>query len=191
MIPAIVGLASGTVLLLSRGEDSVAPSPTIARDLEVPLSGVNRQEWVNFLRAATCGNPRTVSPAFRLGTFGLTVRRLCDLGVMKHPRVIRFKGRQVWDADWKDPESLHAFQADPMGQYDLFVRSLDGYAKTPEVRATVGHEVDGARLTLSGALMLAHRAGVPGLKSWLGSARIRRRFHDNTTAFVQRANGIF
>lgn len=197
MIPAVIGLASGMTLLLSRGEETPPPLhsaldslPHQVEDIEPPL-GLTRKHWLAFLRAATCGNPRSITPSFRLGVFGLTVRRLCDLGAMENPKVIHFEGRQVWDARWLDPSSLKTFQAAPMAQYRLFVESIKGYSESPEVAEAIGRTVEGQKITLSGALMVAHRAGLPGMASWLADPEIRQRFSDNTTAFFQRANGIF
>ena len=197
MIPAIVGLASGTILLLSREEearplamDALHASLPRQEEIEIPLS-LTREQWLAFLRAATCGNPRTVTPSFRFGTFGLSVRRLCDLGAMTNPRVIQFKERQVWDALWINPSSLRNFQTAPMLQYQLFTDSVRGYSERPEVIQAVGQTIEGQKVTQSGALMLAHRAGLTGMASWLQDPSIRQRFSENTTAFFQRANGIF
>ena len=201
MIPAVIGLAaSGTILLLSRGEETplTATPATLTPDsfshleegIEVPLA-LTRKQWLAFLRVAACGNPRTVTPSFRLGTFGLTVRRLCDVGAMAHPRVIRFKGRQVWDADWRNPSNLPAFQAAPMLQYKLFTDSIKGFFVAPQVANAVGQVIDGIPVSQSGALMLAHRAGLPGMSSWLQDPTIRERFSKNTTAFFHQANGTF
>lgn len=196
MIPAIVGLASGTILLLSREEEGkplamdLQASLSRQEETEVPLS-LTREQWLAFLRAASCGNPRTVTPSFRLGVFGFSVRRLCDLGAMANPRVIHFEGRQVWDALWLNPASLKSFQAAPMLQYRLFLDSIKGFSASPEVIQAVGQAIDGQKVTQSGALMLAHRAGLSGMDSWLQDPSIRQRFSDNTTAFFKRANGIF
>jgi hypothetical protein len=110
---------------------------------------------------------------------------------MVNPRVIRYHKRQVWDADWADPKNLQAFQASPMLQYSLFVNSLCDYAKAPEVVNAIGQEVEGVTVTQSGALMIAHRAGLPGMVSWLADPNVRGKFTDNTTAFFKKANGIF
>lgn len=189
MLPAVIGLASGTVLLLQRDDDAAAPIPE--RDLDLPFLGLTRKQWLSFLKVAICGKPFTVSPSFRLGTFGFSVRRLCDLGAMQNPRVIFFGDRQVFDAEWRDPKNLRDFQRRPMVQYELFVRSMKDYADSPQVRDNINRTIDGEQLTQSGLLMLAHRAGLSGLTSWLESSRDRERFADNTTAFVKRANRIF
>ena len=191
MIPAVVGLASGTILLLSREEEAAPPlHAALEESLEVPL-GLSRKQWLAFLRAATCGNPRTITPSFRLGVFGMTVRRLVDLGAMANPKVIHYHGRQVWDAHWLNPASLKTFQAAPMTQYRLFVDSIKGYSEAPEVVQAIGRTVEGEKITRSGALMVAHRAGLPGMATWLADPDIRQRFSDNTTAFFKKANGIF
>ncbi|MDD5551331.1 MAG: hypothetical protein PHS34_08730 [Candidatus Omnitrophica bacterium] len=197
MIPAVVGLASGTILLLSRGEDDPAPLHVSIDGfshredgIEVPLA-LTRKQWLSFLKAATCGNPRTITPSFRLGVFGLTVRRLCDLGAMANPKVIHYQGRQVWDAHWLNPSSLATFQAAPMLQYTLFTDSIKRYFAAPDIAQAVGQVIEGQKVTQSGALMLAHRAGLSGMTSWLQDPSIRERFSNNTTAFFHKANGIF
>lgn len=194
MIPAILGFASGSILLLSRGEEESVPIATgldHSQDgIEVPL-GLTRNQWIAFLKVATCGNPRTVSPSFRLGVFGFHVRRLCDLGAMTDPKVIQYNGRQVWDGHWLDPGSLAAFQSAPMVQYRLFAESMKRYHTRPEVIRAIGQFIDGSKVSQSGALMLAHRAGLSGMQSWLADPGIRLKFRDNTTAFFEKANGIF
>jgi hypothetical protein len=110
---------------------------------------------------------------------------------MANPKVIHFDGRQVWDALWLNPSSLATFQAAPMLQYSLFTDSVKRYFASPEISQAVGQIVDGQKVTQSGALMLAHRAGLPGMASWLQDPTIRQRFSNNTTAFFERANGIF
>ncbi len=197
MFPAVVGIASGTILLLSRGEDE--PPPLIVTSdsfshhedgIEVPLA-LTRKQWLAFLRVAACAKPRTVTPSFRLGVFEMSVRRLCDLGAMAEPKVIHYEGRQVWDAHWTNPASLEAFQAAPMLQYKLFTDSIKQFFVCPEVAEAVGQVVDGHKVTQSGALMVAHRAGLPGMVSWMADPFVRARFSENTTAFFERANGIF
>ena len=195
MIPAVLALASGTLLFSREGAD--APPfhadfswPQSEDTLETPL-GLTRKQWIAFLKVAQSGKPCTVTPAFRLGAFGMTVRRLCDLGAMEDPQVIRYKGRQVWDARWANPSDLKAFQGAPLTQYALFCESMTDYNDREELARTVGQIVDGQTVTRSGALMLAHRAGLAGMASWVQDPKIRHRFRDNTTAFFGRANGIF
>jgi hypothetical protein len=158
--------------------------------IEIPLA-LARKQWLQFLRVAACGTPQTVTPIFRLGTFEMTVRRLCDLGVMKNPRKKQYKGHPCWDADWKAPKTLAEFQASPMVQYQLFVKSIKGFFGSPEVAKAIGQIIDGKPITQSGALMLAHRAGLNGMKSWIAESSVREQFSNNTTSFFLKANGIF
>lgn len=190
MFPAVLGLASGTILLLSREEDKAPPLPGAMEAIKAPL-GLSQGSWMAFLKAAACGSPKTISPSFRLGVFGMSVRRLCDLGAMGDPRVTQYHGRQVWDAEWVDPVSLRAFQGSPMTQYKLFAESISRYAAAEEVILSAGKLVDGQAVTRSGALMVAHRAGLAGMCSWMMNADERKKFSDNTTAFFHKANGIF
>jgi hypothetical protein len=110
---------------------------------------------------------------------------------MANPKVIHWQGRQVWDAHWLNPSSLATFQAAPMLQYNLFTDSIKRYFACPEIPQAVGQVIDGQKVTQSGALMLAHRAGLSGMASWLQDPSIRERFSNNTTAFFHKANGIF
>lgn len=194
MLTAAMGIGAGAILLFGRDEED-APSPSIAHndptDFDIPVPTLTRKQWLDFVKLHANGNPKTVTPSFRLGVFEMTVRRLCDLGAMKNPRVVRFRDRQVWDAEWCNPATLSAFQRDPLGQYALFAESIRRYAEEDAIKAAVGAEVDGVKLTLSGALAVAHRAGLPGLASWIAKPRDRSRFTNNTTSYFQRGNGLF
>lgn len=162
-----------------------APTDTI------PLNSLTRKQWHDFARLVYNGKPDTVTTTFRLGAFEMTVRRLCDLGVMSNPRVTRFRNRQVWDADWMPPHNLKGFQDNPTLQYELFTESIRQYGEHADLLARVGTRVDNCEITLSGALMVAHRAGLPGLLSWSSKPDDRKKFLDNTTQHFQRANGLF
>lgn len=195
MLPAVIGLASSGLLLLSREENLTTSAPGVdlgqeTEELEVPLS-LTRKEWMAFLAVAKCGNPTTVSESNRIGSFGFTIRRLCDLGLMANPQSVRRGKDHVWIADWVTPSSLEAFQADPMLQYDVFVSSTKRYARTDLVKEAIGSNVDGAIVSLSGAVMLAHRAGLAGMNAWLSSAKDRQKYAANTTSFFTKANGLF
>jgi hypothetical protein len=188
MIPALIGLAASGILTFSATHPE---APIVLEPEMVPPLGLTREKWLAFLRASVCGNPRTVNRSFRLGTFGLTIRRLCDLGIMTSPRRIRYNGNPVFDADWILPWSLDSFQRQPMQQYELFTRSIVLYSKAPTVIASLGEAVDGNTITMSGALMLANRAGASGMRSWIADKNDRRRYSRNTTAYFAKANGIF
>jgi hypothetical protein len=188
MISAFVGLAATGILTLASKHPEV---PIVLEDELIPPLGLSKEQWMAFLRAAICGNPRTINRSFRLGTFGLTIRRLCDLGVMSNPRRMRFNGNPVFDADWRLPWTLDVFQRQPMQQYGLFEQSIVQYSKAPTVVESLGETVDGKAVTMSGALMLANRAGLSGMRSWIRSSNDRERYSHNTTAFFQKANAIF
>lgn len=185
MIPlAAMGLTAGA-LLLSR----VDTAAEIA-EVEIPIKALTRKQWIDFVRFCSNGNPRTVTPSFRLGVFELSVRRLCDLDAMKNPRISKYHGNQVWDADWSNPRNLRAFHDDPMMQYKLFAESIRRYGDDSMVRDQVGQQIDGASMTLSGALIVAHRGGLPGLLAWTVDPSKREK-HRITAEHYQKGNGLF
>lgn len=192
MIPAAaISLGAGALLAFGSAEASVTrPRPSV-RDYHVPIDRLTRKDWVEFVKVFVNGNPHTITRSFRLGVFEMTVRRLCDLGAMANPRPTKHSGWQVWDADWQQPTSLVDFLNDPLGQYELFAESIRRYSVDEGVKALVGTLVDGVPLTLSGVLSVAHRAGLPGLSSWVVNPRDRQRFSRNTTAYFTRGNGLF
>src|SRR5512137_1515203 len=105
MFPAILGIASGA--FIGMPPDGCVTQPE--SDLVVPLPQLTRKQWLEFVRAAVQGKPDMVSPTFRLGTFGFSVRRLCDLGAMSEPKRIYYCDQPVWDGRWKEPRSLREF----------------------------------------------------------------------------------
>lgn len=191
MLPVVLALTSGTLLIAGRGDEATAPVLVPSVDLEVPLKGLTRKQWLAFVEAAICGKANTIGPNYRLGAFGLSIPRLCDLGVLEEPHVIGFGKTRAWDAKWVAPHTLHDFQHRPMLQYELFARSVKDYTESEPLRANVNRNIDGEKITLSGLLMLAQRAGLAGLERWIETPQVRERYKDNTTAFVKRANGIF
>jgi hypothetical protein len=60
----------------------------------------------------------------------------------------------------------------------------------PSVGAFVGADIDGVKATLSGLLGVGHLAGEAGVKSWVSSPEIRKKFK-NTTANFHRTNNVF
>jgi hypothetical protein len=188
MLPVVAAFSAGAGLLLAPEADTL---PDRQRDLEVPLAGITRESWVKFVGAMVNGKADHVTPTYRLGAFELSVRRLCDLGVMTNLRGTGLESGKVWDADWIPPGNLKTFLADPFHQYDLFSESMRRYSADPAVTAFVGALVDDTTTTLSGVLAVAHRAGLPGLSSWVVTPKERTRFSNNTTAFYSKANGLF
>jgi hypothetical protein len=191
-----MSLGAGALLFFAREEDADhghrrRVADQIAADYKVPIVGLTRKDWVAFVKCFVNGNPHTITQSFRLGVFEMTVRRLCDLGAMANPRPTRHAGWQVWDADWQKPGSLVDFLNDPLGQYELFAESVRQYSNDETVKGMVGTLVDGEPITLSGLLSVSHRAGLPGLSSWIVNPKDRVRFSRNTTAFFKRGNGLF
>jgi hypothetical protein len=186
MIPvAALGVTAGLTLLL-------APDPAKVRedDFPIPLP-IARNQWLAFVKLLASGKRDEVTPNFRLGVFQMTVRRLCDIGAMANPRMVEHEGRNVWDADWVNPVSLRAFLDNGMTQYTLFSQSIQGYANDEKLRSMVGATIDNSKATLSGLLTVAHRAGLPGLSTWVTDPKNRAKFSENTTAHYARANGLF
>lgn len=160
-------------------------------DYTVPIDCLTRKAWLAFVRVFVNRDSHAITPNFRLGAFEMTVPRLCDLGAMENLRLTHHNGWQVWDADWKKPASLVEFLDDALGQYELFAESIRRYSLDELVRGFVGTKIDEHTATLSGILAVAHRAGLPGLSSWIVNPKDRRRFSRNTTTYFERANGLF
>lgn len=156
--------------------------------LSHPINGVVHTDWLRFVKVFLNIDNR-VSENFRYGCFEMTVRRLCDLRLMNDPTTVQKNGRLVWVATWVDPWNLKRFLDDPDKQYEIFSRSMSEYAAL-DLDTQLGVKVEGTEATLSGLLAVAHRAGLPGLASWLSNAAERREF-SNTTDYFTRANGIF
>lgn len=185
MLPAVAAFGAGASLLLA------SEAQETKSDLVVPVPGITRESWVKFVGAMVNGKAHHVTDSFRLGAFELTVRRLCDLGVMTNLRGTGLERGKVWDADWIAPGGLKAFLDSPLQQYDLFAESTRRYAEDSKVKTLVGATVDDTVTTLSGVLAVAHRAGLPGLSSWVVNPKDRQRFSKTTTAFYSKANGLF
>jgi hypothetical protein len=199
MIPLLIPAlgSAGVVLAANLAPDELTPTPERSK-VNVPIATVTPEQWVSFVRLFV--GPNTVTKQYRYGVFGMTVRRLVDLGVMRNLRAIHQKGGPqrgepsiVWSAEWAPqdpPVSLKAFIGQPMWQYSLFAESMSRYATTPAVRDCVGVTVDDTTATLSGVLAVSHRAGAKGLKSWLKKEKERADFA-HTSDCYRRANGLF
>lgn len=159
---------------------------------KAPLPSIKPEKWTTF---ANCmKGPNVITPAFAMGLFGFSARRLVDLKVMKNPRQGDYKGRKVWTGDWVPPMTINKFMADQAFQYKVFLASMKNYivriGADPKVKATIGTVIDGKRVTLSGLLAVAHKAGFAGLKSWLANPKDRKKFVATTAAF-NKCNGLF
>jgi hypothetical protein len=148
------------------------------------------EEWLRFLEVMTNGNSRNITDDLHLGQFSISVRRLCDLGLMENPKRFEREKSYAWSAIWKNPHSLRSFLSDPHLQYATFARSMTEYSKDESLVRHVGLPLDSDTVSLSGCLAVAHRAGIAGALSWFAEPRDREKFVWTTEAY-HRANGIF
>lgn len=178
--------------LRSRIGESQSPDNTLIKS---PWKDTTDAAWTRFCRVMAEGNsPSKVSPKGFFGLFQLSVKRLCDLGVMRNPRShnIRLSSgaiARVWEGTWNIPQE--SFLSDPALQYKIFARSMELHRSiiAEKYKQVVGLPIEGVPATLSGLLALAHTAGA-GMYKWLTEKDIRRKFTWVTDAYL-RANGIF
>jgi len=155
------------------------------RFLASEISGVPDEAWTGFTLAMKIQAPGAVSASNELGMFGIRLRRLADLGLVKNLRKTRSPtGHMVWLGDWVPPLTQKLFLDTPRYQYKAFAGSMRRYDRALR-DGLMAHRPEG--LTLSGMLAVLHRCGPSGLESW---ARRDRRF-PATVEVVERANGIF
>jgi len=98
-----------------------------------------------------------------------------------------------WTASLVEPPTLEEFLASSKLQYDAFVKSVLDYLPTlmsPSIQAYMGKVVAGKRVTLSGLIAVAHRAGIDGLRSWLATPADQTKY-PNTTATFAKSTEIF
>lgn len=154
-----------------------------------PLPGVLLVRWVRFTTSMARHPGDYSSPRGQLGTFGMDMRRLADVGFAERPRKIVVGGETgVWDADFKTPITKKNFLGSPAAQYLAFRRSMTSMA--PVVQEHVGAVVDGTPCTLSGLLGVGHQAGAAGVASWVRDPAVRAKFKKTTDTF-NLVNGVF
>lgn len=159
----------------------------------VPIEDISVDQWLCFVRAHLRQDHRIPesSDTNRLGIFDLSIRRLCDLGVMRNPRFARLHLKSVWFADWIPPETLQGFLGNTRKQYDLFSESMRLYSEISDLLNMIGIDAGYGRLSLSGILSLAHiRGSIGAIKYVVGKDRKSNRYSISRNAFVK-ANGIF
>lgn len=181
---SVFAFLGGAVLGRSRRGLSMTPRTT------GPLPGVPLQSWERFVLVSATAPRRRVTPRYRLGTFGMDARRLCDVGFMSTPRKVAVGGAPggAWVGEWRAPLTTEKFLQSTPAQYEAFRRSVARMA--PRVGELVGTEVDGVKCTLSGLLGVGHLAGEEGVRGWVRDPAVRRRFRATTENF-SRTNGIF
>ena len=154
-----------------------------------PIDGVPLARWERFVTVMAVAPRQRMTPRCRLGTFGMDSRRLADVGFMVSPRKATVGGETgVWIGEWKRPLTTEKFLGSMPAQYTAFKRSMVRMA--PKITGFVGAEVDGTKCTLSGLLGVGHLAGEAGVRSWIESPDVRKRFKSTTASFA-RTNGIF
>ena len=185
LIPfGILSFLGGAAFGRSRKGLSMIPAPKGG-----PLPGIPLVKWERFVTVMAVAPKRHRTPRCRLGTFGLDARRLSDVGFMVSPRKSTVGGEAgVWIGEWKRPLTTEKFLDSMPAQYTAFKRSMARMA--PKVAGFVGADVDGAKCSLSGLLGVGHLAGEAGVKSWVESPDVRKRFK-STTANFAKTNGIF
>jgi hypothetical protein len=154
-----------------------------------PVDGVPLLKWERFVAVMAASPRQRITPRYRLGTFGMDARRLSDVGFMVAPRKAVVGGETgVWIGEWKQPLTTEKFLGSMPAQYVAFKRSMS--RMIPKVSGFVGSDVDGTKCSLSGLLGVGHLAGEAGVKSWVESPVIRKRFKSTTAKFAS-TNGIF
>lgn len=160
-----------------------------AAPLRAPLAGVSDEAWMRFVRALAGPRGDACTPGGRLGRFGMHLRRLEELRVVRNVR----KGEDgALVAEWAPPLTQEVFLRDPRVQYRALVASMKGLRGALDSDGTrlSGRTVDGQPASLSGLLAVAHRLGMAGLGAWLESAAERQRQRIATELF-RRTNGLF
>ncbi len=190
------GFAAILLLLLSRGKAKAAPgAPADTAEpgeetLSSPFGAVPAARWSQFVRLLARGREGTITPNARYGLFLFGVRRLADLGLVTNIRRGTYRGKTVWQGDWKPPYSSAAFLSSSRIQYRTFVKSMAAYARKYKAARAQNpglFQLGGQPVTLSGFLALAHLAGFRGAVDFLRSGRRL----PSTMALVAKANGLF
>ncbi len=160
----------------------------IRSDLTSPLTGVSNLAWARFADALTIddddgpnnGKPRpfnAVTHACGLGCFGISPRRLVDIGAARAVHLIRGKPIAVGFIP-------RDFLTNPLAQRDALAISMKRYNV-----GIAGLRIDKIALppemSRSGVLALYHRLGPNALAKW------QKHKQQSTLALFQRANGLF
>ena len=151
-----------------------------------PIDGISDEAWTKFVKRMGTGKVSDMSPR-GVGIFGMTIRRLVDLGALKDPR----KENGVWTADFAVPKET--LLSNSKLQYTLFSRSMQGYAKaimSGDMAKAIGSNIEGQQASLSGLLGVASQAGMLGLGKWIADDPPRKKFQTTITIY-NHVNGIF
>jgi hypothetical protein len=153
------------------GERALPPAGgALLEPFTSPFREVSDLAWTRYVRAMATGRPHTITPDGRVGIFGMELRRLEDIGLVRDVRRVERDGRTSFEMEWAEPSlSLERFLHDGALQYKAFARSAADQRTEllTHYRAVVGRRVDGKTATLSGLLGVAHEGGLGGLAVWL------------------------
>lgn len=151
---------------------------------ESPFEGVSDYRWTKFVRAIATGKPK-VSSTNHIGLFMFAYPRLVELDAATNLRKDD-KGRHLADLTLSPEMSMEEFLASPEAQYKVFEGSMEQYnGRLNPLRRYIGQSAEGKKITWSGLLGIAHRAGITGLKSWLENPGERSRFPNTTSTFLK------
>lgn len=162
---------------------------TRQRSPRSPLQGISLLSWEHFVALMAVAPKNHIGKGGKLGTFQMNARHLKDTGAM----TAAVKGQRgneigVWVGKWSPGLTEEKFLGSMPLQYAVFVRSAR--AAAPKVSSMVGVEVEGKKASLSGLLGVVHAAGEGGVRSWVESEDVRKRF-PSTTALFHKTNGVF
>lgn len=185
-LPAPKPRADAAGLALPRNREPVR--------IEVPpkdvIPGVPHDRWMIFEKSMIKQGSAEIDSSGRLGMFGMSPKRLVDLGLV----VDTAKGPNgKWAVGkWSEGWSSEKFLGDPKVQQKAFRRSMREYTRTIGAlyKEALGKSVHGKPVTCSGLLSVAHMAGGRGLGSWLSNKTVREKFPQTTKVFLN-ATGMF
>ena len=177
-----------------------AVNEELAAMLPSPIGGVTDGQWSEFVRRSKVGRIDTISSSYGLGYFLMDMRQLQELGYVKNVTQVDYAGKKVWNGDWIEPYSLEMYLSNAKLQYEVFVRVMLGYmqaikskyAKYLHAQVEGQHKTDAGvisyseKISMSGLMGAAHRAGLAGLGKWLEGDR-----KPSTTEAFLRFNGLF
>jgi hypothetical protein len=157
-----------------------------------PLPDVSEEQWTKYVKKSRTHRGNAVSDNFKLGAYQLSARELADVGFMTCAKKVDEEGHSVWVGEWAPGKSLEEFLSSPAQQYEALVEltKLHAAVVAKKHTAIIGTTIENEKVTLSGLLSVARKAGQGGLASWLKSAKERSSFKDTTERFKQ-FNGMF
>lgn len=176
-------------------ETTPAPSELykgLKRNEPIPIFNL---AWTRFVESLV-HNPSEVTESGHIGFFLFAPRRLIALGIAsnlrKEEKEIKgekdAKKKKVWVVDFVAPMTLDTFLSSTKAQYDVLVKSILDYLPAvldPEIAGYVGKVAEGKKITVSGLLAIAQRAGVDNLKKWLANPGERSRYPNTRESFLK------